>query len=109
MLNATAALSTACACNAPVLCITGQIPSPYIGGGLGFLHEIPDQARMLASVSKWQGRITSPTHTPVFDDWVKKPSADSKRNIDARPKSLPTARLNETGLATGPAAVAGPR
>ena len=43
VLNATAALSTAYACNAPVLCITGQIPSAHIGGGLGFLHEIPDQ------------------------------------------------------------------
>ena len=55
VLNATAALSTAYACNAPVLCITGQIPSAHIGGGLGFLHEIPDQTGLLASVSKWQG------------------------------------------------------
>ena len=60
VLNATAALSTAYACNAPVLCVTGQIPSPHIGGGLGFLHEIPDQDALLASVSKWQGRIASP-------------------------------------------------
>ena len=42
VLNTTAALSTAYACNAPVLCITGQIPSAHIGGGLGFLHEIPE-------------------------------------------------------------------
>jgi acetolactate synthase-1/2/3 large subunit len=60
VLNATAALSTAYACNAPVLCVTGQIPSAHIGGGLGFLHEIPDQTAMLASVSKWQGLIKSP-------------------------------------------------
>lgn len=59
VLNATAALSTAYACNAPVLCITGQIPSAHIGGGLGFLHEIPNQTAMLASVSKWQGLIKS--------------------------------------------------
>ena len=57
VLNATAALSTAYACNAPVLCITGQIPSAHIGGGLGFLHEIPDQTGLLASVSKWQGLV----------------------------------------------------
>jgi acetolactate synthase I/II/III large subunit len=62
VLNATAALSTAYACNAPVLCITGQIPSAHIGGGLGFLHEIPDQTRLLASVSKWQGLVKSPAH-----------------------------------------------
>ena len=62
VLNATAALSTAYACNAPVLCITGQIPSAHIGGGLGFLHEIPDQTGLLASVSKWQGLVKSPAH-----------------------------------------------
>jgi acetolactate synthase-1/2/3 large subunit len=65
VLNTTAALSTAYACNAPVLCVTGQVPLPYIESGLGFLHEIPNQARMLASVSKWQGRITSPADGPV--------------------------------------------
>ena len=65
VLNATAALSTAYACNAPVLCITGQIPSAHIEGGLGFLHEIPRQERVLASVSKWQGRITSPAEGPI--------------------------------------------
>ncbi|MGB7102059.1 MAG: thiamine pyrophosphate-binding protein, partial [Xanthobacteraceae bacterium] len=66
VLNATAALSTAYACNAPVLCITGQIPSAHIGGGLGFLHEIPDQTGMLASVSKWQGRIKSAADAPAI-------------------------------------------
>ena len=65
VLNTTAALSTAYACNAPVLCVTSQIPSPHIEGGLGFLHEIPNQAGMLASVSKWQGRITSPAYAPA--------------------------------------------
>jgi acetolactate synthase I/II/III large subunit len=65
VLNTTAALSTAYACNAPVLCVTGQIPSKYIGSGLGFLHEIPNQDVMLASVSKWQGRITSPADAPT--------------------------------------------
>ena len=65
VLNTTAALSTAYACNAPVLCITGQIPSAHIGGGLGFLHEIPDQTAMLASVSKWQGLIKSPADAPA--------------------------------------------
>jgi acetolactate synthase I/II/III large subunit len=66
VLNATAALSTAYACNAPVLCITGQIPSAHIGGSLGFLHEIPDQTAMLASVSKWQGLIKSPADAPAI-------------------------------------------
>ena len=42
MLNTTAALSTALGCNAPVLCITGQVPSAFIGRGRGHLHELPD-------------------------------------------------------------------
>ena len=33
VLNTTAALCTAYACNSPVLCITGQIPSEGIGSG----------------------------------------------------------------------------
>src|SRR5262245_59728695 len=65
VLNTTAALSTAYACNAPVLCVTGQIPSAQIGGGLGCLHEIPDQDKLLASVSKLQGRIASPEDAPA--------------------------------------------
>jgi acetolactate synthase I/II/III large subunit len=68
VLNATAALSTAYACNAPVLCITGQIPSAHLGGGLGFLHEIPDQARALASVTKWQGLIENGAEIPALVD-----------------------------------------
>ena len=66
VLNATAALSTAYACNAPVLCITGQIPSAHMGGGLGFLHEIPEQARALASVTKWQGLIENGAEIPAL-------------------------------------------
>ncbi|MDR3497001.1 MAG: thiamine pyrophosphate-binding protein [Ancalomicrobiaceae bacterium] len=65
VLNTTAALSTAYACNAPVLSLTGQIPSRSIEGGLGFLHEIPGQATAMASVTKWQGRIDRVEDTPA--------------------------------------------
>jgi acetolactate synthase-1/2/3 large subunit len=57
IFNTMGALSTAYACNAPVVSITGQIPSAFIEGGLGFLHEVPHQETALASVTKWQGRI----------------------------------------------------
>jgi acetolactate synthase-1/2/3 large subunit len=40
LLNATAALATAYGLNAPVFCLTGQIPSAQIGRGYGVLHEI---------------------------------------------------------------------
>jgi acetolactate synthase I/II/III large subunit len=66
ILNTTAALSTAYACNAPVLALTGQIPSPYIGRGLGMLHEIPDQLGVLRSLTKWAERIRSPQEAPAL-------------------------------------------
>src|ERR1700756_2051684 len=63
LLNTTAALSTAYATNAPVLCISGQIPSDLIGRGFGLLHEIPDQLGILRTLTKWASRISHPTET----------------------------------------------
>src|SRR5690349_10551884 len=63
LLNTTAALSTAYAANAPVLCISGQIPSDLIGRGFGLLHEIPDQLAILRTLTKWAARIDHPTQT----------------------------------------------
>jgi acetolactate synthase I/II/III large subunit len=63
LLNTTAALSTAYATNAPVLCISGQIPSDLIGRGFGLLHEIPDQLGVLRTLTKWAARISHPTQT----------------------------------------------
>jgi len=55
VLNTTAALCTAH--NAPVLCITGQVPSEYLGVGHGMLHELPDQLNTLRTLTKWAERI----------------------------------------------------
>src|SRR5215510_7637695 len=63
LLNTTAALSTAYAANAPVLCISGQIPSDLISRGFGLLHEIPDQLGILRALTKWAARIYHPTET----------------------------------------------
>ncbi|WBU63568.1 thiamine pyrophosphate-dependent enzyme [Paracoccus aerodenitrificans] len=52
MLNATAGLSTAYACNSPVIFIVGQIHSDAIGKGYGNLHEIPDQSGVLRGLTK---------------------------------------------------------
>lgn len=60
VLNTTAALCTAYGCNLPVLCLTGQVPSAFIGKGRGHLHELPDQLGTLRSLSKWAGRIERP-------------------------------------------------
>jgi acetolactate synthase-1/2/3 large subunit len=64
LLNASAGLSTAYACSSPVLCITGQIQSDLIGVGRGVLHEIPEQLRMVSSVTKWAARAMLPNEIP---------------------------------------------
>lgn len=64
LLNAMAGLSTAYACSAPVLAISGQIQSNMIGVGRGLLHEIPEQLQCVASVTKWAKRIETPEDAP---------------------------------------------
>jgi acetolactate synthase-1/2/3 large subunit len=54
LLNTATALCTAHSSNAPVLALTGQISSKYIGRGLGILHELANPAQMLAPVTKHQ-------------------------------------------------------
>ncbi|MDA5193877.1 thiamine pyrophosphate-dependent enzyme [Govanella unica] len=65
VLNTGAALTTAYACNAPVLCLTGQVPSTGIGKGIGYLHDIPDQLGVLERMTKWAKRIDHPAHAPA--------------------------------------------
>ncbi len=64
VLNTTAALCTAYAGNAPVLCVTSEIPSSEIGRGHGILHELPDQLNTLRLLTKAALRINHPTEAP---------------------------------------------
>jgi acetolactate synthase-1/2/3 large subunit len=64
MLNTTAALSTAWSVNAPVLCLTGQVPSAEIGRLRGQLHELPDQLATLRTLVRHAERIEDPTEAP---------------------------------------------
>lgn len=64
LLNAAGALSTAWACNSPVLTITGQIFDHQIGLGIGALHEIPDQLGMIGHIAKWTQNIATPEAAP---------------------------------------------
>lgn len=63
-LNTTAALATAYGCSAPVLCLSGEIPSRQIGRGVGLLHEIPDQLGIMQRLTKWAARIETPQDAP---------------------------------------------
>lgn len=66
VLNASAALATALACNEPVLCITSQVPTPFIGLGRGHVHELPDQLAILKGVTKWAARIERASDAPML-------------------------------------------
>lgn len=65
LLNAAGALCTAWSNYAPVLCISGQIPSTAIGKGYGDLHEIDDQLGMISHITKWSSSIDHPAEAPV--------------------------------------------
>jgi acetolactate synthase-1/2/3 large subunit len=56
VLNAGAALLTAFGCNEPVLCLTGEVPTAFLGLGKGHLHEMPNQRATLASFLKSAAR-----------------------------------------------------
>ena len=66
VLNTAAALCTAAGCCAPVLCLTGQVPSAFIGKGRGHLHELPDQLGTLRTLVKWAARIERPEDAPAI-------------------------------------------
>ena len=83
-LNAAAALSTAYACNAPVLCIAGQVPTRQIGRDLGAHHEICDQLGILRRLTKWAARIDHP--------------GDAPRRVEEAFRQLTTGRVRPVGL-----------
>lgn len=64
ILNAGAAICTAYGASAPVLCLTGQVPSAQLGSGKGHLHELPDQLATLRGLTKWAARVDHPSQAP---------------------------------------------
>jgi acetolactate synthase-1/2/3 large subunit len=66
VLNAGAAMLTAFGSNEPVLCLTGQVPTAFLGKGRGHLHEMPDQLATLRTFVKWADRIEYPDLAPAM-------------------------------------------
>jgi acetolactate synthase I/II/III large subunit len=64
LLNSSAALLTAYGMNAPVLALFGQIPQAAIGRGFAYLHEIRDQAGIIARLVDSSARIGAPHEAP---------------------------------------------
>ncbi len=65
VLNSTAALCTAYGANTPLLCLTGEVPTSFMGQGRGHLHELPDQLSLIKGVTKWATHVADPTETPA--------------------------------------------
>jgi acetolactate synthase-1/2/3 large subunit len=66
LLNSSAALLTAYGMNAPVLALVGQIPQAAIGRGLGYLHEIRDQAGIISRLVDFSARIREPSEAAIL-------------------------------------------
>lgn len=83
LLNTTAALSTAYACNTPVLCVSGQVPSRMLGRGVGVLHEIPDQLALIKGLTKWAARAEEPSDAPgVVNEAFRQLTSGRRRPVE---------------------------
>jgi acetolactate synthase-1/2/3 large subunit len=87
LLNTGAALLTAYSMNAPVLAVVGQIPQSAIRRDLGHLHEIRDQAGILARLVDHSARIARP--------------ADAPRQVAAAIQAMATGRPGPAALECG--------
>ncbi|WP_438854819.1 thiamine pyrophosphate-dependent enzyme [Agromyces sp. M3QZ16-3] len=64
VLNAGAAMLTALGASTPLVGLTSEVPSIYMGRGLGHLHEMPDQLETLRSFTKWAANVGTPSQVP---------------------------------------------
>ncbi|RKQ33747.1 thiamine pyrophosphate-dependent enzyme [Kocuria tytonis] len=65
VLNAGAGMLTSLATSTPTVCLTSEIPTEFIGRGMGHLHEMPDQQATVSSFSKWATTVTDPAEVPA--------------------------------------------
>jgi len=60
LTNILTPLAQACHDSIPMVVISSQIPTSYIGQGAGFLHELKNSTLLVRSVSKESRRVESP-------------------------------------------------
>jgi acetolactate synthase-1/2/3 large subunit len=65
-LNTTAAIGTAYSASTPVLLISGQIESHYLGLNKGVLHQLDEQIDIFQSLTKWSGRASRVEEIPLM-------------------------------------------
>jgi len=109
LLNTTAALATAYACNTPVLAVAGQIPTTAIGRGFGMLHEIPDQLSLIRGLTKWAERIDHPAQAPAtIDEAFRQLNTGRPRPVEVEMAPDILTQEAEVALRDAPAAYEAP-
>lgn len=63
VMNASGAILTGYGASVPMVCLTSEIPSNYLGRGFGHLHEMPDQLGTLRGFTKWADNVLEPSQT----------------------------------------------
>ena len=63
--NAASGLATAYARSTPVFLIAGQISHGQMGKDLDAIHEVFNQAEIVASVTKWRRQAMRPSEVPA--------------------------------------------
>ena len=66
ILNASAGLLTALSTSTPVVALTSEIPTTYMGRGMGHVHEMPDQLATIRSFTKWAANVMEPGQAPTL-------------------------------------------
>jgi acetolactate synthase-1/2/3 large subunit len=61
--NAAGSLVEAWAAGVPLLHLTGEVASPYLGTGRGYIHECKDQLSMMSGACKHAVRLRRPEQT----------------------------------------------
>jgi len=102
VLNAAAALCTAMGNCAPIVCLTGQVPSSFLGRGRGHLHELADQAATLRTLIKDAWRIDSARDTSRLVNRAFRHAAGG------RPGPVAIEMCWDTMAAAGPAVIEPP-
>ncbi|MGG0474939.1 thiamine pyrophosphate-binding protein [Priestia aryabhattai] len=64
--NAAGSLVEAWAAGVPLLHLTGEVASPYIGTGKGYIHECKDQLSMMKGACKSAIRLRNPQQTAAI-------------------------------------------
>jgi acetolactate synthase-1/2/3 large subunit len=103
LLNSSAALLTAYSMNAPVLALVGEIPDADVGRHLGHLHEIRDQAGIIARLVDHSARIRRP------EDASRLTAQALRAMATGRPGPAALQCSMDVWGKTGRVAIAGPR